>query len=118
MKRIVALTTGMVFLLALAAFAGGVPQGATTKTAQTKAAPAMTTHQATGIIDSVAADKLVLARKVKGKDEKTTFTLNDQTQKPGDLKAGERVTIHYMIMKGHDIATQIAVNPPKTIPKK
>lgn len=118
MKRVVILITGLMLLMALAAFAQGTSQATKAKAPTTKAAVA---HQAMGTISSVEAGKLVLTRTVKGKREQTTFMLNDQTKKDGDLKAGEKVTVRYKVEKGQDIATSVkaaAVMAKASKPKK
>jgi len=101
MKKVVAVMTGMLLLMAVAAFA----QAPKTK---------VTTASATGTITSVDEGKLVLSHKVKGKDETTTFILNADTKKEGDLKPGARVTVHYKVENNQNIATQVkAAAAPK-----
>jgi hypothetical protein len=102
MKRATSLVIGLVFLMSVAAFA----QSSKAKEPKAKAA---VTRQASGTVSSVEADKLVLSHKVKGKEEETTFILNDQTKKEGDLKAGERVTVHYKAENGSNVATMVKV---------
>jgi len=102
MKRAATLVVGIVFLMSLAAFA----QGGKARAPKAKAA---VTRQATGTVSSVAADKLVISHRVKGKEEETTFVLNDQTKKEGDLKSGEKVTVHYRAENGSNVATMVKV---------
>lgn len=111
MRKAVVLAISLVLIMSLAAFAQG--------TMQKKApAPKATTHQATGTISSVDAASLALTHSVKGKEETTTFVLNDQTKKKGDLKAGEKATVHYMVENGQNVATSVTVSAAKMAPKK
>ena len=109
MKRLVTLATGLMLLLAIGAFA----QGTAKAPAKAKTKAAVTMHQASGTISSVEADKLVLSHKVKGKEEETTFMLNDQTKREGELKAGEKATVHYKVENGQDMATMVKASAPK-----
>jgi hypothetical protein len=99
MKKIVALTAGLMLLMALAALAQA-PQG--------KAGA----HQANGTITSIEGNSLVLDHKVKGKDEKTTFTMNDSTKKTGDLVVGAKATVHYTVANGQNVATMVQATAP------
>jgi hypothetical protein len=94
MKKIVAVTAGLMLLMALAAFAQA-PKG--------KAAA----HQANGTISSVEGNTLVLDHKAKGKDEKTTFVMNESTRKTGNLAVGAKATVHYMVENGQNVATMV-----------
>lgn len=96
MKKIVAVTTGVMLLMALAAFAQATKEKAAT-------------HQANGTISSIEGNSLVLDHKVKGKDEKTTFVMNDTTKKTGELAVGAKATIHYMMENGKNVATMVQV---------
>lgn len=96
MKKAIALLTA-VFLLAAVAASAQAPKAKTT------------TASATGTITSIDEGKLVLSHKVKGKDETTTFILNADTKKEGDLKTGARVTVHYKVENNQNIATQVRV---------
>jgi len=102
MKRVASLVTGLVLIMAIAAFA----QGTTQKTKAPKA-KAPVTHSATGTISSVEGDRLVLSHKVKGKEEQTTFMMSDQTKKEGELKAGEKATVHYTVSDNMNMATLV-----------
>jgi hypothetical protein len=102
MRKTIAITA-ILFLLA-SAFAFAAPQAKTAKAA---------THQATGTIKSVTADSLVVTHKVGAKEQDTTFVLNADTKKEGDVKAGAKVTVHYKVEGGKDIATIVAVAPAK-----
>ncbi len=114
MRKTVVLAISLVLIMSLAAFAQGTAAKKPTA-AKTKAAP---THQLTGTISSVEASSLALSHKVKGKEETTNFMMNDQTKKSGELKAGERATVHYMVENGQDVATSVTVSAAKAAPKK
>jgi hypothetical protein len=109
MKRVMTFVTGLVLLVAMAAFAQESSQKTTTSTKEHKAKTEVT-RQASGTISSSQADKLVIDHKVKGKEEPITFVMNDKTQKEGDLKSGEKVTVHYMVEGGQNVATMVKVN--------
>ncbi|MBZ5498977.1 MAG: hypothetical protein LAP85_21470 [Acidobacteriia bacterium] len=108
MKRAVTLAMGLILLMALAAFAQGTAAGTSAKTTKPRA---VVTHTAMGVVSSVEANKLVLSHRVKGKEEQSTFLINDQTKKEGDMKAGDRATVHYRVEKGQDIATMVKASP-------
>ncbi len=84
--------------------------------AATKSAPvskkpaAMTTHRASGTIVSASESSVVIKTK---KGEEMTFTLNDKTAKPADLKAGEMVQVQYMTENGGNTAEKITVSTAK-----
>ena len=97
MRKTIAITA-ILFLLT-AAFAFAAPQAKAAKAA---------THQAAGTIKSIAADSLVIVHKVGTKEQETTFVLNADTKKEGDLKVGAKVTVHYKVEGGLNIATIVA----------
>jgi hypothetical protein len=115
MKKILTLVAGLL-LVAVAAFAqnasSGSKQGTATHSQKTKSSSSVT-HQATGTISSVDAGTLVLTHKVHGKDEQTTFMMNEQTRKQGELKSGDKATVHYMVEGGQNVATMVK-GPGKT----
>jgi hypothetical protein len=109
MKRIVSLIAGVLFLVSMAGFAANGPA----KSRDSKSSKSSSvTHQATGTITSVDANNLVISHKVKGKEEQSTFAMNDQTKKQGDLKTGERATVHYRSENGQNVATVVKVSGP------
>jgi outer membrane lipoprotein-sorting protein len=103
MKKVIALVTGLMLLMALAGFA----QGTQGKTA------AAAVKQAAGTIKSVDAAKLVLTHKVQGKDTDTTFVLNADTKKEGDLTVGAMATVHYVTKDKDHIATLVQIAAKK-----
>ena len=117
MKRVVTLIMGLMLVMAMAGFAK-VRQGNSQAAKTEQSASSTRVHQATGTISSVDANKLVLSHKVKGKEEETTFVLNDQTKKEGELKPGEHATVHYKIENKEDVATMVKVSPAKASAKR
>jgi hypothetical protein len=109
MKRVVALMTGLILLMALAAFA----QATKTKAPQAPKPKAPVTKSASGTISTVSDTALVITHKVKGKDEQTTFVLNAQTRKTGDLAVGAHAMVHYTVENNQNIATSVTVTPTK-----
>ena len=106
MKRVVTVVTGLMLFLSLGIFI----QGAMAKTTKSKN---MVIHQVTGTISSVEGNQLVLSHMMKGKEEQSTFVINDQTKKQGECKSGEKATIHYKVENGKDVATMVKVSGGK-----
>ncbi len=94
---------GWVMALMLLASVAGLGQG----TALAKAKAKSSVHQATGTISSVSGNQLVLSHKVRGKEEQTTFVMNDQTKREGNLMSGEKATVHYRTQNNENIATMV-----------
>jgi hypothetical protein len=67
----------------------------------------MNLHHETGKADSLAADQLVLDHTWRGKERKTTFTLDSSTKKEGNVEKGDRVMVYYHFENGHRIATEL-----------
>ena len=79
------------------------------------------THFTQGTIASLDANRLVIARKVRGKEEQTSFTLDSQTERDGNLAAGTRVSVQYREENGqkvaaavHELTAKPAAQPDKT----
>jgi hypothetical protein len=94
MRKTIVITA--ILLLLTSAFAFAAQQANTAKPASS---------QASGTIKSIAADSLVVAHKVGAKEQETTFVLNADTKKEGDMKVGAKVTVHYKVEAGQNIAT-------------
>ena len=90
-------------------------QGAAAAT--TKPAPAKKSalHTLYGKVVSINDNQLVLTRHVKGKASETTFVLDPGTQKHGELKAGEMVTVSYKSEDNQNVATRVRVAPAKKV---
>lgn len=114
MKRITALATCFVLLMAMAAFAQ------TTK----KTAPKVVTAKTmlvSGTIVSADAGSLVITRKgVTGSPEQMTFVLDAKTTKTGDMVKDATAAVHYTTDGTTNKATSVKVTPAKTAkaPKK
>jgi hypothetical protein len=80
--------------------------------------PAKTTQPAThftqGTIASISANQMVITKKVRGKAEHSSFTLDSQTQGNGSLAAGTRVSVQYREVKGQKIAVAFRELTAKT----
>ena len=79
------------------------------------------THFTQGTIASIDANRMVIARKVRGKEEQTSFTLDSQTERNGNLAAGTRVSVQYREENGQkfaaavrELAAKHAAPPEKT----
>jgi hypothetical protein len=95
MKKIVAVTVGLLLVMAIAGFA------------QTTKAKAPKTLEAKGKVVSVDENSLVIEHKVQGKETKTTFVLNAETKKEGKLAPNGKATVHYKVEGGQNIATMV-----------
>lgn len=114
MKKILVVMIGLCLLLSVAAFAQTTP-------AKKVVTPAAKVIQASGVIKSADASSLVVTHKVDGKDTDTTFVLNADTVKHGDMTPGAKVTVHYKVDGSQNIATDVKATPapaPKPVTKK
>ncbi len=95
----------MVLLLAALFLFSGVAFGAEKAKEGAKAAPAKQAKMtATGKIVQLSDTLLVVERSVKGKAETMEFAL----EKPlADMKAGDKVTVHYVAKDGKNVATKV-----------
>jgi hypothetical protein len=103
-----ALTAALSVALCAAALGG---QHSKAKSNPPAEPPAKTTQPAThftqGTITSIGANQMVITKKVRGKAEQASFTLNSETQRDGSLAAGTRVSIQYREAKGQKIAAAV-----------
>jgi|KBSSwiStaDraftv2_1062776.scaffolds.fasta_scaffold1677699_1 hypothetical protein len=81
----------------------------------TKHQPA--SHVTQGTIASMDANQLVLDRKGHGKGQKTTFTLNSQTQQTGNVAVGSRVSVQYREENNQKIASAVREMATKSAAK-
>ncbi len=109
MKKFAAIATGLMLLMAMAAFA----QGTKTKASSAKKAPAAKTMQAKGTVVSADSSSLVIAHKMSGKEEQMTFALDSSTKTTGSLVKDAVVTVHYTAEGGTNKATSIVAAAPK-----
>lgn len=63
-------------------------------------------HVARGVVKSVSDDQLVLERNGKNKKE-MTLTMDSNTKKTGDIKAGSQVIVHYRNENNRDVLTSV-----------
>jgi len=104
MKRILSLLIGMTLLAGVMVFAQAKSQVANEKPAKEKAA---ISNVVIGTVSSALGSNLALSHKVKGKEETSTFIMNEKTQKNCDLAVGARVAVHYTVEGGQKIATMV-----------
>src|SRR6185436_13032509 len=111
-KKLIATCVAVVFALGTAGLAVAQEKKAEekksemksdAKPAEKKADKKPAAKTANGTVKSAAADSLVVAGKSKGKDEEWTFGIDSKTSikkagksiTPGDVKAGDSVTVRY-----------------------
>ncbi len=114
MKKFAALATGLMLLMAMAAFA----QGTKAKTSSAKKAPAAKTMQAKGTVVSADSSTLVINHKVSGKEQQMTFALDSATKTEGSLVKDAVVTVHYTSEGGTNKATSVSAAAPKVASAK
>ena len=69
------------------------------------------THFTQGTITSIEANQLVITRKIRGKAEQVSFQINSQTQRSGNLVAGNRVSVQYREADHQNIAATVRELP-------
>jgi hypothetical protein len=83
-----------------------------------KASSKAMTSVTRGTIKSIDDKQIVVERKLKSGTKDMTFAMNSNTQKQGDLKAGEQVVVHYRKDNNQEVATMVrtakAAKPGKT----
>jgi hypothetical protein len=100
MKKIIAVMIGLCLQMTPAA-----------RAQTTKAEPAA--KQVVGTISSFdGANTLVVANEINGKRELTTFVLNADTRKAGELKKGADATVQYIVNGKRNIATLVQASDP------
>ena len=75
------------------------------------------THFTQGTIASINANQVIIAKQVRGKADQTTFTLDSQTQRTGNLVAGARVSVQYRETNGQKIAAAVRELPAEASAK-
>ena len=86
-------------------------KGNATATSQAKASKP-TTHVTQGTIVWISDNQVVLDQRVRGKAAQTTLALTPQTQRTGNLVAGNRVTAQYREENGQKVATAVRERTP------
>jgi hypothetical protein len=69
------------------------------------------THFTQGTITSIEANQIVITRKVRGKAEQVTFSINSQTERTGNLVPGTRVSVQYREADHRNIAAAVREMP-------
>ncbi len=116
------LTTAAGLLLAVfggMSLASAAPQkqssAAVKKEVPSKSKAKSVTGVSVGTIASIDAERLVLSNKKKdGKVEERTFLMSPTTERKGELKTGEKVSIHYKTENKQMLATAVQAAPQKT----
>lgn len=103
-KKVLVLLTAVILLGSVAVWAS-----------QAKPAPKPpAARQLWGNVVSFSASSLVVSHTVKGKKTETVFVLNPETQQKGTLAVGGKVTVHYRMENGENVATQVQVHKAET----
>ncbi len=109
MKRALVLLVAAIFLFSGAAFAADQSKA--------KAASAKTTSMtASGKVVDISDTMLKLERSAKGKAETMEFGLDKPAS--ADIKAGDKVTVHYVKKDGKNVATKVSKAAAKKPAKK
>jgi hypothetical protein len=117
--RRLALIGSLTVTLCVAAAGGQKEVKATRSTPaspQTKTPPPAT-HFTQGTIASIEATRIVISRKVHGKDAQETFTMDAQTQRSGNLTAGTRVSVQYRETNSQKTAAAVRELPANAADK-
>jgi|SRR5579884_2296181 len=108
--KLMGLIAGGALALAGTGFASQASSPAPAKqAAKASASNKAMTSVTRGKIKSINDSQIVIERKLKSGTKDMTFALNSSTQKQGDLKAGERVVVHYRKDNNQEVATMVRV---------
>jgi ABC-type glycerol-3-phosphate transport system substrate-binding protein len=116
-RKLVALGATAILLSAAAGWAQESSTPATPAKPADAAAPAKAPalHSLMGKVVSCTDTQLVLSHHVKGKATETTFALDAKTQKRGELKPGEMVTVSFKTENDQNLATRVRVAAAKKV---
>lgn len=132
MKKALAIIIAALFVFAFTSisFAAEKKEAAPAKAeekAVEKKAP-VRVKQVTGEVTAVdtTAMTITVSKKLRGKVVETVATVNDKTRimmgkekkTLADVKAGDKVTVHYKEIEGKNIAKSIAIKPIVPVEKK
>ena len=81
------------------------------------AAPQVPTHIAKGDVKFVDASTLVIRQISPYPGRNMTFTMRPSTEREGNLKVGETVTVRYQATADHRVATVVEVDHAKVAPQ-
>ena len=110
-RKILTLATVALLSVSGAVYAG--QQKPKTPAASTAAKPAKAApmHTTSGTVSSINTSQLTLS---PGKGKKDlTFMLGADTQRPTNVASGDKVTVHYRVDNGQNMATSIQIQPAK-----
>ena len=108
-NKIMALVAGAALALAGTGYAAQTTTSATPAKQATKSSNKAMTNVTRGKIKSISDNQIVVERKLKTGTQDMTFAINSSTMKQGDLKAGERVVVHYRKDNNQDLATVVRI---------
>jgi hypothetical protein len=106
-NKIMALIAGGALVLAGTGYAAQAPSPAPSAKQTTKSSNKVMTSATRGKIKSISDNQIIIERKLKTGNKDMTFAMNSSTLKQGDLKAGERVVIHYRKDNNQELATVV-----------
>src|SRR5215470_19314566 len=108
--KFMALIVGGALTLAGTGYASQAAQSPAPAAKQTaKASSKAMTSVTRGTLKSIDDKQIVVERKLKSGTKDMTFAMNSSTQKQGDLKAGDRVIVHYRKDNNQEVATMVKV---------
>lgn len=88
---------------------------ASTSTSQHSVSPATTTlvrmREMVGTVASSDATRLMISRRMKGKNEETSFVLTPETRREGNVETGAQVMVKYRMENNERVATLVKVRP-------
>src|SRR4030042_875550 len=118
MKKTIAIIVAVLFVFALTSISFA---------AEKKKAPAKV-KQVTGEVAAVdeKAMTITVSKKMKGKAVETVVTVDDKTKimmgkekkNLADVKAGDKVNVHYKEVDGKNVAKSVAIKPAEPVEKK
>jgi hypothetical protein len=116
-----ALLVGALSAVPAAGFAATETSAKTATTARHEPTRTIATHATRGVVKSVDASRLVIARK-GAKPAEMTFALNPATHRDGTIAVGAPVSVRYREEGKTNVATAIRVQPAShashTMPSK
>jgi len=108
-NKIMALIAGGALALVGTGYAAQTAPSAPVAKQTAKSSSKAMTSVTRGRIKSISDTQIIVERKLKTGAKDMTFAINSSTQKQGDLKAGERVIVHYRKDNNQEIATMVKV---------
>ena len=106
-----ALLVAVVGTMLPAAHVAPLPPAARRALAESQEARPFPTHAASGVVKSIDATTLVIARTGRH-HRQIAFALDPDTHHDGPVKVGDTVQVRFRMEGGTRVATAIRVNPP------